>query len=218
MKKKTLLQIDPNSVHVRLGMCAAALVGTAAAVPNADATIVTFNVTLPIPATTAGVYINLLTGATGSSSGSTPGWDFNPYNAAGNTQLGFYWATTAGGVATTTATGPYLDLPVGSVISSGSTFTRAILGTTGSPFLLTGTHILGLQFLNETTGVIDFGYLTMTNTASNGFPATILSWSFDNTGAAITVVPEPSTIALLTVSALAAGAVGLREWRRKRAA
>ena len=141
------------------------------------------------------------------------------------TQLGFYWAptpsNTSGGEAST-ASGPYLDLAPGSVVGPASIFTRTILGTSGSPFLTTGSHILGFQFFNENTSATDYGYLTMTNTASNGFPATITGWSFDDTGAAITVggaaaagAPEPSSLPL-TSAALALGALGMRKWRRSR--
>ncbi len=242
MKDKNILQLDPSSVNVRLGMCAAALVGTAAAVPQeAEADIITFSTPIPVPMTFGGVYINLETGATAGSGGANPGWDFNPYAAAGLTQLGFYWsAAPAGGVAAT-ATGPYLDLAPGTVVGPASTYTRAILGTTGSPYLMSGTHILGFAFVNG-LGVTNYGYLTMTTTTNSapalnnfatskvasfgaadapdvgGFPVTVLGWSFDNTGAPITVVPEPSTVALLTIGALAAGAAGLRRWRRQHAA
>ena len=163
--------------------------------------------------------------------------------------LGFYWDQTPAGVdggVAGSATGPYLDLAPGTVVGPGSTYTAAIQGTTGSPYLSTGTHTLGFRFFNDVSGLTDYGYLTMSNTAISGpstslpgvnsttnkgtppigrtpatppgYPATIMSWSYDDTGAAITIVPEPSTVALLTISALAAGALGLRKWRRQRAA
>jgi hypothetical protein len=223
MKKKNLIKLDPSVVNSRLGLCAAALAGTAAAVTSADATIITFTTPVVVPATFAGVYINLGTGATGGSGGGTPGWDFNPYAASGLTQLGFYWNPTpgpSGGVASTTS-GPYLSLAPGTMVSGASTFSATILGTTGSPYLTTGTHILGFRFFNETTGAVNYGYMTMTNTGGgtpSGFPTTILNWSYDDTGAPITVVPEPATAALLSIGALVLGALGLREWRRQRAA
>jgi hypothetical protein len=239
MKTKNILQLDPSAVHVRLGMCAAALVGTAGAVPNADAAIINFNTPIVVPNNFTGVYLDLATGTT-SFTGSFPAFDFNPYSNGGT--LGFFWGTGAGGVAGTT-TGPYLSLAPGTVVGPASTYSNVIAGTVGSPYLTTGTNTLGFRFTNEGTGAVDYGYMTVSTTAAaataspgtrtnfgttkvrgtdspdiNGFPMTIMSWSFDDTGAPITVVPEPSTAALLTISALAAGALGLRKWRRSRAA
>ena len=135
-----------------------------------------------------------------------PGWDFNPYLANSGANLGFYWGgqgAEAAGVAATT-NGTYLDLAAGTVVGPASTYSAAINGTVGSPFLTTGTHILGFSFLNESTSETDYGYATISTTTGNGYPATLESWSFDSTGAAITVagVPEPSTL-LLTSAAMA---------------
>jgi hypothetical protein len=219
MKTKNPRKLDRSTVGIRLGACAAAMGGTAAFAPEAQAQITTFNTPIPVPQTTAGVYINLATGATGTSQAGTPGWDFNPYNANAGTQLGFYWAPApAGGVAATT-TGPYLGLHSGDVVGPGSTYTRAILGTTGSPFVTTGTNILGFAFTNEVSGLTNYGYATIQTTGTSGFPATILNWSFDASGAPITVagVPEPTSL-LLTAAAMVVGSRGLRRWRRNTAA
>ncbi len=215
--KKTLLKIDPNSVQVRLGMCAAALAGTAAAVPSAQASIVTFSTPIVVPNDFTGTYINL---ATGTNNPTPPaGWNFNPYN--GGSSLAFYWAG-AGlsqnmGVSTGSGSIVYADLAPGTVINASPNFTAATAGTSAN-YLTTGIHILGFEFINSNTSAVNFGYAFVQTTASTGFPATILGWSYENTGAAITVVPEPSTTALLAVSALVAGALGVRAWRRQRAA
>ncbi len=215
------ITLDSSSVQSRLALCAAALAGTAAALPTAEATVITNNTTYIVPATISGIYLNFLTGVAGSSAAGTPGWDFNPYLQGGG-NLGFYWAQTpaasSGGVASSAATGSYLDLASGTTVSGASTFSQAITLTAGNPFLTSGTHILGFQFFNETTSAINYGYLTITNTSPNGFPATILSYSYENNGGAITVVPEPSTTALLALTALVLGAVGVRQWRRQQAA
>ena len=226
MKTQASPALDSSHVALRLGMCAAALAGTAATVQDANATVVIFNTNIAIPANTAGVYLNLLTGATGTS--AFAGWDFNPYLANNGAQLGFYWAPTPAGSASSvsaTTTGPALSLAVGAVVSSASTFAAAITGqTTGSPFLQAGTHTMGFRFFNETLGSggtpgvggINYGYLTMTNTAGTGFPATITGWRFENSGAAITVVPEAPTALMMSLGALALGAVQLRKLRRQR--
>ncbi len=212
-------RLDPSHVALRLGMCAAALAGTAATVTDANAVVVTFSTPISIPANTSGVYINLLTGATGGTS-ALAGWDFNPYLSNGGTQLGFYWDAVAGGVGTAVTGGSYIDLAPGTTVSSASVFMRAINGTTGTPFrTATGAHILGFQFMNENTSAMNYGYLTMSTTAGSGFPATITGWSFENSGAAITVpspVPEAPTSLMLSAGALALGAVQLRKLRRLR--
>lgn len=218
MKTETV-KLDLTSVGTRLGLCAAALAGTAAAVTPADATVVTNVIPIPIPQTTGGVYINFLTGATGTT--GTTGYDFNPYNTASG--LGFYWnpVTLGGvrnaGVATSTTSNLYANLSLGSTISSTSPFTSAIQGTSAN-YRGTGIEVLGFRFINEATNAFNYGYLTIQTSATTGFPATILSYSYENSGGAITVVPEPSTTALLSISLLIVGAAGVREWRRRQAA
>ena len=198
-------------------MCAAALAGTAATVSDASAAVVTFSTPISVPNTFAGVYINLLTGASGLTPASVPGWDFGPWGSSGT--LTFFWNGTptnsSGGVAGTTA-GPYLDLAVGTTISSASTFSASSAAPQAAAFQTSGTHTLGFRFFNESTAAVNFGFLTMTSTGPVGFPATVTGWSFENTGAAISVVPETSTTAMFAMGALALGALNLRRVRRQR--
>ena len=213
MKMKSIT-LDSSSVQARLALCAAALAGTAATVPNAQATVITNNINLAVPMNTAGVYLNFLTGASGGA--PFAGWDFNPYGTAA---LSFYWqptpAASHGGVGTGSA---YLDLSPGTTISAASPFSIT-LSAAGSPFRTAGTHILGFRFFNENTSAINYGYLTIMNGATMGTPATILSYSYEDGGGAITIpVPEPATNALLAVAALALGALGVRAWRRQQSA
>jgi hypothetical protein len=215
---KTQLNTLLNRVDTRLAACAAAAGASLAATGVADAAIVNSGpINLVVPNTFDGVYLNFLTGATGTSGGTTAGWDFNPFN--NGTALSFFWngtpANSNSGVASTT-TGPYLNLALGAVVSGASTFTAVTANTATTAFQVTGTEILGFRFFNEATSAINYGYVRLSTTASNGFPVTILSYSYDNAGVPITVVPEPSTAALL--GAMAAGAVGLRAWRKRKAA
>ncbi len=217
MNTKPATSLDPANVAMRLGMCAAALAGTAAVTTDAHAVVVTFNTPIAIPNTFSGVYINLLTGANSPTPASVPGWDFGPWGSS-NTLTFFFPGTPAnshGAVAATT-TGPYLDLPVGSVISSASTFSASASNLQTAAFQSSGTHTMGFRFFNESTAAINYGYLTMQTTGPLGFPATVTSWSFENSGAAITVVPEPSTALMLSLGALALGAANLRRVRRQR--
>ncbi len=215
---KKLQSLDSSSVQVRLGMCAAALAGTAAAIPqNAEAVVVTNSFNMAVPQTLQGFYLNFLTGA--APTAPATGWDFNPYSNGGT--LAFYWnptpAASNGGVGSGTT---YSDLTLGSMVSSASTFI-ANTGTAATVNLRsTGTHYVGFRFFNEATSAINYGYAVFSLVGTTGFPATLVSYSYENTGGAITVtaVPEPSTNALLAIAALALGAMGVRAWRRQSAA
>ena len=56
----------------------------APAIPSADATIIYSGiVNINIPSTTAGVYLNVVTGVFNINAGPGPGWDVNPYSATG---------------------------------------------------------------------------------------------------------------------------------------
>ncbi|MBN8814892.1 MAG: PEPxxWA-CTERM sorting domain-containing protein [Sphingomonas sp.] len=197
----------------KLAAATAALLMTAG---NAYAGPVTFSTPINVPNNIDGVYLNLLTGATGSSGSGVSGWDVNMYLT--NSVFTFFWNNTApsvsGGVAAT-ANGAYLDLAPGTVVSSLSAFsaTSGGGGAAGSAaFQTTGIHTLGFRFYNESTSSINYGYMRIQNTGPNGFPATILSWTFENSGGAITVpaavagVPEPATWALMILGFGAMGA------------
>jgi len=206
-----------TSIARAFGAGALALASLAMA-SHASAAVITINGPISVPSTFDGLYINLATGATGTSGLSTPGWDFNPYNSG--TALSFFWnstpANSSGGVATAATGGQYIDLPVGSIVSSASTFTAITAATATAQFQTPGTHILGFRFFNEGVGAVNYGYMTLTSGGSNGFPLTIERWSFEDTGMAI-AVPEPASALMLAAGALAIGAVRKRRQRRDQA-
>lgn len=206
-----------TSIARAFGAGALALASLAMA-SHASAAVITINGPISVPSTFDGLYINLATGATGTSGLSTPGWDFNPYNSG--TALSFFWnstpASSSGGVATAATGGQYIDLPVGSIVSSASTFTAITAATATAQFQTPGTHILGFRFFNEGVGAVNYGYMTLTSGGSNGFPLTIERWSFEDTGMAI-AVPEPASALMLAAGALAIGAVRKRRQRRDQA-
>ncbi len=147
---------------------------------------------LAVPQTVAGVYVNVVTGVTGGSAGAVAGWDLNPYLSTGN--LGLYWQPTPanahGGVAAV-ANGPLVVLQPGATIGPASIFNAAIQATAPN-FRVTQTGFMGIRFQNEATNAVNFGYMQISTTAATGFPATIISIVYENTGAAITI-PTPNT-------------------------
>lgn len=80
-------------------------------------------------------------------------------------------------------------LAAGDTIGPSSTFIRDGWGQTTA--FLNYWHgmngYLGVKFMNEETGEVNYGYVHMLTTAGSGFPAMILDYAYDQTGAAITI-------------------------------
>jgi hypothetical protein len=200
----------------------------APAIPSADATIIWSGpVSINIPSTTAGVYLNVVTGVSNVSPASAPGWDVNPWNSS---SLNMFTSTSAGGNGTAlggvgvyVGTGStYFNLAFGTVISGASTFggtgTNTIAGAT--PLNLSSSNnLVGFRFFNEGSAATNFGWMRISLSATaGGQPRAIVEYAYDNAGGSITAgqVPEPSTVALFGV--MAAGALGVRAWRKRKAA
>ena len=214
MKTNTLL----NRVDTRLAACAVAA-GASMAVTTADASIIYSGVvSIPVPNDIDGVYLNVVTGAFGNT--PPAGYDVNPYSAvAGAFNL---WGPTTNTWFSTSGlvTGPY-NLTFGTPIGGAATnFFRPGGGTDVGPQmnLNSSNNYLGFQFTNENTGQTDFGWLQLQFGATAG-DRTIIGYAYEDVGGTSIgagVVPEPSTFALLGV--MAAGALGVREWRKRKAA
>ena len=165
-----------------------------------------------VPANIDGVYINLVTGASGTAASGVAGWDIDPFQGDGTT-LRFFWPSTPaasfGAVASGTG-GPYLALAPGATVSSTSIFSVVTTaGTVGTPFITTGDNYLGFRFFNEATSAINYGYARIQTGASSGFPATIVCYRYEDTGAPITVAacgpPVPAAPTLTYSPTTAAG-------------
>lgn len=152
---------------------------------------VTFVLNAPVHNSINGTCINFLTGVVRDNLPSCPGDDFNPYTQTGSL-LSFYWSYTGatsnrGGVS---AGGLYKVSYAGEVIGSSSTFTD-VVGSMGNWRVAGGVDAyLGFRFLNTTTGAINYGYVRINNTSAvgaTGYPATIVSYTFDKSGASITI-------------------------------
>jgi hypothetical protein len=191
--------------------------------PSADASIVYSGVVnINVASTTSGVYLNVETGVNSPSPGSAPGWDLNPWNSSA---LDFFTPSPGplGGGEMVGTGATYFNMTPGTLVSAASTFTTA--GTTtinaGTPLNLNSSNnYMGFRFTNAASQV-EFGWIQISLGASAGVqPRNIIGYAFENTGAGILVgdtgVPEPTTTALLGV--MAAGALGVRAWRKRKAA
>ena len=204
-----------SRLDLRLAAYAAAgtAVAAAAVAPSAQATVVYSGpVSLTVPNNISGIYLNLVTGATGTSGSSVPGYDFNPYGSGG---LSFFFTGANAGLSQNGSS--YALLSNFDYVGPLSTFITGSTATTMANFRAgeTGGY-LGIKFLNEATGATDYGWVQLSTTGTTGFPATITGYAFQNDGTAIFAgaVPEPGTNAALAIGALALGAVGVRRWRQ----
>ena len=170
----------------------AAALGVAASAPTA-AIIDSGPISINVPHTSAGIYVNLVTG--GITATPAVGWDFNPFGSA---NLGFFPNISAGHTAAIVATaansGIAAALSAGSTIGPASSYqTSGAAQTTGTAYRTTSTNYVGISFDNEATATLNYGYAQISTTAGTGFPATILRYVYDNTGAPITVTAPPPT-------------------------
>ena len=153
-----------------------------------------------VVANTNGTSLNVVTAAfddTGPSSTGTP-WDLNFWASSGSLRLwpvGTYQAKFV--ISGTTAA----VLAPGAVVGPSSTFSAT--GTTVTPaaaWLAGADAYLGFQFkcdgrlANPVTGVC-YGYVRLKTTAPNGFPATVVSYSYDGDGQPITIVQGTGDVA-----------------------
>ena len=180
----------------------AAAAVAAGVVGAANAAVVTWDCNLAIPANFDGLYINIETQATGTSGASTAGWDINPYGAS---SLNFFAGTGTTYVRTQGSGGPSA-LAAGTVISASSTFansTSAVITSAGvgsNGWSINADNYFGFRFTNGAGATLyGFGVMRVGATAAD---RTLLSLSYEDSGAAITV-PAPGALALLGVAGLA---------------
>jgi len=178
-----------SSIRRAIGLSAGALLLAGAPI-SGMAAINCSSSALSIPANVDGVYLNLATGATGTSGSGVGGWDINLY-MTGASALYFFWPSTpansAGGVSTATI---YDALSAGATIGPAQTYIVNSGGGGPAPFAnwqtaQTGKY-LGVRFYNESTSAINYAWAQMDTGASGGFPATINKYCYNKAGAAIT--------------------------------
>lgn len=213
---KTELNTLLNRVDTRLAACAAAAGASLAVVPASHADIVYSGpVSIGIPDNIDGIYMNIVTGVFGTSPPS--GYDINPYSALAG-QLNLWGPTTNTWFSTGDVNGPY-NLAFGTSISgAAAAFFRPGGSIAITLNLNSSNNYLGFRFVNEALGnQVQFGWIQLQVGATAG-DRSIIGYAYENTGVAIGagVIPEPTTLALLGV--MAAGALGVRAWRGRKAA
>lgn len=158
--------------------------------PNADI-YDSGEINIDVPNTLDGVYINWEDGST-CTDGSCGG-NFNPYSTA--SIIHFYWPNgTAGdpneGGVGSASTAQYTVLASGATIGSASEFIT-LAGNPPSDMSNWAAGVngyLGFKFACSTASSgVCYGYANITTTAPNGFPATLVRYWYDKSGADITI-------------------------------
>ncbi|MBA2431045.1 MAG: PEP-CTERM sorting domain-containing protein, partial [Chthoniobacterales bacterium] len=109
------------------------------------------------------------------------------------------------------------NLAVGTLVSAAGPFSSGLFSN--SPNFNSSNNYIGFRFQNEAAGQVQYGWAQIFLGATLTDPArAVVGYAYDNTGAPIAVgaIPEPTTTALLGV--MAVGAIGLRAWRKRKAA
>lgn len=211
----------PKKLHLALFSGAAALF--VAALP-AQAAVISVTPATPISITNSidGIYFNVVTGVSGASAAAVPGWDINPYNNGAG--LTFYGAASPSGVLATGTPGTTAEataLSFGALIGSSGQYNQ--FQTRGTAFQTAGDRYVGFRFVNEgAANIANYGWMLIRSGDTAGFPSSIVSYGYENTGLSITagqvagVVPEPSTYAMFGLAF--AAAAGWRRLKARRAA
>ncbi|MEO7433847.1 MAG: hypothetical protein ABIR62_17910 [Dokdonella sp.] len=137
-----------------------------------------------IPATIDGLYLNFVTGAS-NTTGSVAGWDFNVF-ASGLATLNFFSSNSTLNTTRYVGAGATVDvLAAGTIIDATSILSSAGVSP-GGAFGAGVTHgYVGVAFTNEAAAITNYGWVSLTTTGPNGFPATINQFCYQNDGSGI---------------------------------
>ena len=187
---------------------ALAVAGAGAAAQSANAAIVFNSVSINIPSTTAGVYLNVVTGTNATAPAAAPGWDVNPWSS---TTLNFFNpAAPAGGVYSRGgATSGVANLPAGHVVDATNIWTSGGASTTAgwTMNLNSSNNLVGFRFQNEANGnQTHYGWMRISLSGTlSAQPRAIVEYAYeDQAGVGIQAgVPTPGAASLLGLAGLA---------------
>lgn len=204
------------NLRTRVGLHLAACAAAATVAGSSSAAIVWSGiVNINIPSNIDGVYLNVVTGQSGTSGSAVAGWDVNPYSATTLT----WFSSTGGGYARGGGSSATLvdNLAFGTVIGSGLSYGSGSVETTGATaFILNSDqNLVGFRFVNGSGAgaTTHYGWMRIQVSGTlSAQPRAIVEYAYESdANGSITAgtIPAPGAVALLGL----AGLVG----RRRRA-
>ena len=166
-------------------------------------------VNIAIPDTIAGIYFNVVTGVSGVTTASVPGWDIGPYSSAAG-QFALWGPTVNTWFNPQAIAGGNYNLPAGTMIQgAAAAFFRP--GNVVSQFTLNSSqNYLGFRFVNEANAnAVHFGYIQV-QFGATGATRSIIRYVYDNVAnTAVTIPGGPANVApvvAVAATTLTAGA------------
>ena len=185
--------INRKHASAAAAVFAASLLAVASSTAMAAIVCNTATVPIAVPQDGTGIYLNLITGASGTSGSAVGGWDFNPYDR-GLPGISFWFANDANKGALWDGTNISV-LAAGATVGPASLFTNSVADPSAALWRAANTgKYLGLRVFNEGTATMNFGWIQLNTGATGGFPATINAFCFQNDGTAITAGTTPVSL------------------------
>ncbi|MEP6882124.1 MAG: hypothetical protein ABI866_09030 [Dokdonella sp.] len=194
MKSQKVNSLGLTRYTGKAGLAALVVAATMTVVSSpAMAAPTCFTTPIAVPVTSAGIYINLFTGASNVAPGSVPSWDFNPWGAS----AGYFWPGTSTPLTgfVDGGTGVIQNLSNGQPVGPASAF---LTGNASAAAMATWrigitNGNLGVRFVEG--GSTYYAWLNVTTGAASGLPITLNNWCFDNTpDTAISVGTTPVSL------------------------
>lgn len=179
------------------------------------AIVLNSGLSITIPSTVDGLYLNVVTGATGTTAATRPaGWDVNLFSAS---TLSLFSPTPSPGGGAYVGTGSQYDFMFHSFgVSVGPANSFTSTGTVNpnlsSPFTLpsSGQYGIGFRFLNESTNAVHYGFMYLElGSTLGGQPRRLLGYYYESSPGVPLSLPTPGTALTLLLPGLLIG-------RRKR--
>ena len=180
------MNMRTNRLNKHFTLCAAA-VATAAVVSTTNAADVWSGLlNIPIPFNWDGLYVNVQTGAIGSSSDTTAGWDVNPYGTS-TTAISLFAATGTGymrnpGTTLTNRT----NLAFTTAIDAAAVFygsSTATLGGLVGQWTANTTGVFGFKFI-AANGMTHYGWMRL-RIGETTSTRSIVDWAYNSDPSAI---------------------------------